>query len=71
LKSLLSAPTNNNNVVTKGYVDSLIPDLSNYLTTDNVYVNPQLPPIDGEPVDQNDSLLVTKKYVDDLFKSLH
>jgi hypothetical protein len=38
LKSGLSAHTNNNDVVTKQYVDSLIPDLTNYLTTDNVYV---------------------------------
>jgi hypothetical protein len=38
----------------------LIPDLTNYLTNADIYVNPQLPPIDGEPVDRNDSLLVTK-----------
>jgi hypothetical protein len=37
-----------------------IPDLTNYLTTEDIYVQPQLPPIDGEPVNRNDSLLVTK-----------
>jgi hypothetical protein len=87
LKSGLFVLTNNNNIVTKQYVDTAvssiptpylsdygkkdeIPDLTNYLTTEDIYVQPQLPPIDGEPVDRNDSLLVTKKYVDDLFNSL-
>jgi hypothetical protein len=38
LKSTLSAPTNNNEIITKKYVDNLIPDLTNYLTADVVYV---------------------------------
>jgi hypothetical protein len=40
LKSSLPAPTNNNDVVTKEYVDNLNPDLTNYLTADMVYVPP-------------------------------
>jgi hypothetical protein len=34
LKSGLSAPTNNNYITTKQYVEDLIPDSSNYLTND-------------------------------------
>jgi hypothetical protein len=53
LKIGLSAPTNNNDIVTKQYIDDL--------TIDNIYVlQPQLPPIDGAFVDTNDSLLVQK-----------
>jgi hypothetical protein len=38
LKNGLSAPTNNNDIVTKQYIDSLIPDLSNYFIIDDVCV---------------------------------
>jgi hypothetical protein len=73
-KSTLAAPTNND-IVTKKYVDNLIPDLANYLTADMVYVPPVTTTsgfgtsgITGSIHDNN--LLVTKKYVDDLFNSL-
>jgi hypothetical protein len=73
LASGLSAPTNNNDI-TKEYVDNLIPDLTNYLTTDMVHIPPTTTlPIDVSGITDNnpdDNLLVTKKYVDDLFNSL-
>jgi hypothetical protein len=42
----LPAPTNNNDLVTKEYVDNLIPDLTYYLTADMVYIPPETLPID-------------------------
>jgi hypothetical protein len=67
LKSILSAPTNNNDIVIKEYVDSLIPDLSIYLTINDVYIQPQTGLIDltvVEVVDPEGHKLVTKKYLD-------
>jgi hypothetical protein len=60
LKNGLSVPTNNNDIVTKGYVDTAIssidlsdyatknelPDLTYYLTADMVYIPPETLPID-------------------------
>jgi hypothetical protein len=63
LASVLSAPTNNNDVVTKEYVDSLIPDLTNYLTADIVYIPPETLPIDISGItghNPDDYKLVTK-----------
>jgi hypothetical protein len=72
LKSSLPAPTNNNDIVTKEYVDNLIPDLTYYLTVDMVYIPPETLPIDVSGIighNPDDDKLVTKKYVDDLFSS--
>jgi hypothetical protein len=69
----LPAPTNNNDIVTKEYVDNLIPDLTYYLTADTVYIPPETLPIDVSGItghNPDDDKLVTKKYVDDLFSSL-
>jgi hypothetical protein len=69
----ISEPTNNN-IVTKQYINS-IPDLTNYLTADIVYIPPatstsgfDVSGITGHNPD--DYKLVMKKYVDDLFNSL-
>jgi hypothetical protein len=66
-------------LVTKSYVDTTqpnlstyatkdeIPDLSNYLTISDVYVQPQTGPIDltaVEVVDPEGHKLITKKYLD-------
>jgi hypothetical protein len=54
-------------------VDSLIPDLTYYLTADMVYIQPEALPIDVSgitPHYTDDDKLVTKKYVDNLFNSL-
>jgi hypothetical protein len=67
LASTLSAPTNDNDIVTKKYVDFLIPDLSIYLTINDVYIKPQTGPIDltvVEVVDPEGHKLITKKYLD-------
>jgi hypothetical protein len=68
----VSAPTNDNDIVTKEYVDSSFPDLSIYFTADLVYVPPTTLPIDVSGITSNpdDYKLIAKKYVDDLFKSL-
>jgi hypothetical protein len=50
-----------------------IPDLTNYLTVDMVYIPPETLPIDVSGItvhNPDDDKLVTKKYVDDLFNSL-
>jgi hypothetical protein len=63
LKSTLSAPTNNNDIVSKGYVDSLISDLPIYLSINDVYVQPQTGPIDltvVEVPDPDGHKLITK-----------
>jgi hypothetical protein len=74
LKDSLPAPTNNNDIVTKEYVDNFIPDLTYYLTADMVYIPSETLPIDVSgmtPHNPDDDKLITKKYVDDLFNSLH
>jgi hypothetical protein len=60
-------------MATLGFIYDLVPNLTNYLTADMVYVPLATTTTSGTGMtfhNPDDDKLVTKKYVDDLFSSL-